>query len=972
MVKMIRLSLDTPRKIPKLYNKKYIMNLKSKLLSLAILVTLISIFSCTTKQQSNFKAEWPSVSNVTHPWTRWWWHGSAVTKKDLNANMEELKKAGFGGVEVTAIYGTKGYEKKDISFFSPEWMKIFKYTLEEGQKLGLEVDLNNASGWPFGGPWVSAADACKEVKYKTYTLKSGKKLNEKVEFIQQPLVRAVGHKVDISQVKFPISSNTNLQELALDQVRFKRKLPLQVLIAYDENGEKIDLTNNVKKDGTLDWTAPDGNWKLYAVFQGWHGKMVERASKGGEGNVIDHFSENAVKHYLGYFDKNAEGVQLNGIRAFFNDSYEVDDSQGEADWTPLFFEDFKKYRGYDLKDYLPALFGNDSEEMNDRVLCDFRETISDLLLDKFTKVWRQWSRKYNAVVRDQAHGSPANILDLYAESDIPETEGESALRMKMATSAGHVSGKPLISAEAATWLNEHFLSTLSEVKKSFDRYFANGVNHLVYHGTPYSPVSAEWPGWLFYASVHFAPTNTWWEDLKTINAYVTNCQSFLQSSKPANDVLLYFPIYDAWSQKGKSMLEHFGAKDEVLTKGLGQMLLKNGYTFDYISDKQIDQLTVDDNKILSNNSEYKTIIIPDCDYISLTTIQKIISLAKAGATVIMQNDFPKDVPGLNDLKHRQEVYQNIKSEIKFNSQNDYATSQVGDGKLIKGNDLKTILNDIKVLPETMVKDGLWFNRVNREEGICYFISNWGDKDIDQWIQVRSTGKVAVWFNPMNKQFGKAEVRNLSEGHPEVYLKLRKGETLILQWYPTEQNIDDYKVYEKTSDVINLDGEWKINFVKGVPTLPDSYTTKKLESWTEHSNELRWFSGTASYKTTFVKPDFKAAAYLLNLGKVCESADVYLNGKKLATLVGPEYQLTITADKLQDKNNLELQVTNLMANRIIDMDKKGINYKKFYNVNFAAHDRKDMDKNGLFTAKNWKPLESGLIGPVTLTGLQSKK
>ncbi len=570
--------------------KKYFLYSKTKWLLVALLLTLISAFSYSTKQQSNYKAKWPPVNNITHPWTRWWWHGSAVTKKDLNENLEELKNAGFGGVEVTAIYGTKGYEKQNISFFSPEWMNMFQYTLEQGQKLGLGIDLDNTSGWPFGGQWVSADDACKEVSYKIYTLKSGEKLNEKVEFIQQPLVRAVGHKVDISEVKFPISSNTNLQELALDQVRFKKKLPLETLIAYNEKGTNVDLTNRVSKDGTLDWIAPDGAWKLYAVFQGWHGKMVERASKGGEGNVIDHFSENAVKHYLEFFDENAKDFQLKGINAFFNDSYEVDDSQGEADWTPLFFEEFKKYRGYDLKNYLPALFGNDSEDMNERVLCDYRETISDLLLDKFTKVWKQWSRKYNAVVRDQAHGSPANILDLYAASDIPETEGESALRMKMATSAGHVSGKPIISAEAATWLNEHFLSTLSDVKKSFDRYFANGVNHLVYHGTPYSPVSEKWPGWLFYASVHFAPTNTWWEDLKTINSYVTNCQSFLQSSKPDNDILLYFPIYDAWSQRGKSMLKHFGTQNEELTEGLGEMLLNNDYTFDYISDKQIQAI----------------------------------------------------------------------------------------------------------------------------------------------------------------------------------------------------------------------------------------------------------------------------------------------------------------------------------------------------------------------------------------------
>ena len=946
---------------------------KSKWLNFTILLTLtFSFSSCSIKQQSNYKAEWPSVSNITQPWTRLWWHGSAVNKKDLTANLEEIKNAGFGGVEVTSIYGTKSYEKEDISFLSPEWMDVINFTLLEGQRLDLGIDLANASGWPFGGKWISADDACKNVRYKIYKLKEGERLKEKIEFIEEPLVRAVGHKVNISEVKFPISSNTNLQELALDQVRFEKKLPLQILIAYNENGEKIDLTNKVKKNGTLDWIAPDGNWKLYAVFQGWHGKMVERASKGGEGNVIDHFSENAVKQYLEFFDKNAEDIRLKDIRAFFNDSYEVDDAQGEADWTPLFFKEFEKYRGYDLKNYLPALFGNDSEEINEKVLCDYRETISDLLLDRFTKIWKQWSSKYNAVVRNQAHGSPANILDLYAASDIPETEGVSVLLIKMATSAGHVSGKSLISAEAATWLNEHFLSTLSEVKKNLDRYFANGVNHLVYHGTPYSPGSEEWPGWMFYASVHFAPTNTWWEDLKTINSYVTKCQSFLQSSKPANDILLYFPIYDAWSERGKSMLKHFGTQNEELTKDISEMLLANGYTFDYISDKQIKQLTVEDKKILSDNSEYKTIIIPNCDYIPLTTIQKVINLAQEGATVILQNDFPKEIPGLNDLNYRQEAYQQIKNEIKFNSQNGYESSQVGKGKLIKGNDLKIILDDIEVLPESMTKNGLWFNRVNRKEGICYFISNWTDKDIDQWIQFRSTGKEAVWFNPMNKQIGKAKVRNLSEGYAEVYTKLGKGETLILQWYPTNQNVEDYKFYEKTNNVMNLDGEWKVGFVNGGPTLPNAYTTKKLESWTEHSDELKWFSGTASYKTTFNKPNFKAVAYMLDLGKVCESATVYLNGEKLATLVGPEFQLIIEEDKLQNTNNLEVQVTNLMANRIISMDKKGDNYKKFYNINFAARDRENLDKNGLFTTKNWEPLESGLIGPVKIIGLSYKE
>ena len=235
-------------------------------------------------------------------------------------------------------------------------------------------------------------------------------------------------------------------------------------MGYSEDGKVVDLTSKVDKEGTLQWTAPEGNWKLYAVFSGWHGKMVERAGPGGEGNVIDHFSAHALKNYLQHFDDAFKGQDLKSLRAFFNDSYEVDDARGVADFTPALFEEFKKRRGYDLKENLPALFGQDSEEKNIRVLCDYRETISEMVLDNFTKQWKAWAHANSAVVRNQAHGSPANILDLYATVDIPEIEGVEPLRIKMASSAGNVTGKALVSSESATWLNEHFESSLSDIK----------------------------------------------------------------------------------------------------------------------------------------------------------------------------------------------------------------------------------------------------------------------------------------------------------------------------------------------------------------------------------------------------------------------------------------------------------------------------------------------------------------------------
>jgi len=100
--------------------------------------------------------------------------------------------------------------------------------------------------------------------------------------------------------------------------------------------------------------------------------------------------------------------------------------------------------------------------------------------------------------------------------------------------------------------------------------------------------------------------------------------------------------------------------------------------------------------------------------------------------------------------------------------------------------------------------------------------------------------------------------------------------------------------------------------------------------------------------------------------VAQSARVQLNGKELGTLIGPVYQVFVPKEQLQATNNLTVTVSNGMANRVIDMDKNHVEYRKFYNVNLAAKLKENRNEQGLFTTEKWTPQESGLLGPVTLT------
>ncbi len=969
---------------------------------LSLLFLLVFGISCV-EQNGQAEVGWTGETMVTKPWTRWWWQGSAVTKEGISHELEVLKEAGFGGVEITPIYGVAGYEEQFIPFLSEKWVEMLLHTLQEAERLGLGVDMATGTGWPFGGPWIDEDYACKNFVYKTFELKSGEALTEKIKYTQEPFVRAVGNQIyemhgiykvegqqpkgtineplmkrrrneiTIDQLVQPISANQNLQLLALDQVRFERDLPVVAIMAYSESGEKINLMDQLQENGSLNWTAPEGSWTIYALFEGDHGKMVERAAPGGEGNVLDHFSQEAIDKYLSKFDSAFTNQDIRTLRAFFNDSYEVDDARGSADWTPTLIDEFEKRRGYDLRNYLPALFGNDEDAINERVLCDYRETISELLFDNFTQRWKDWASTKDAIIRNQAHGSPANILDLYALSDIPETEGNEALRAKMATSAAHVSGKELASSESATWLNEHFLSNLSDIKNAVDLFLLNGVNHVFYHGTNYSPSDDPWPGWLFYAAIHANDRNPLWNDFVALNGYINRCQSFLQAGHIDNDILLYYPVYDRFSTPGREMIEHFDGVEEQFEgtyfKVAAEEMLEKGYAFDFISDMQIQGLEYKAGELFSGEITYQTIVVPFCKYIPQSTFQKLIDLANSGANVIFYNNLPTHFSGLANLEEKEAELGEIKSSLEFINKNGAEIHEQGGGKLIKGENLETLLTTVSVERESLTDQGLQFIRRERNGQTFYFIKNASESEFDGWVKINAVGETAMLYDPMNGNFGKVKTR--SEGDTnQIYLQLNSQESVFVEIF--DKNVEGPEFnYFKEAETIQIEGEWGISFYNESLENEITVTLNSLTSWPNiEDNDLGSFSGTARYTLKFDHPELKNEMFRLDLGEVHESAKIILNGKEVGTLIGPVYEIDFSSDMLKENENiLEIDVSNLMVNRIIDLEKQDVMWKKFYNVNFPARLQENRGEDGLFTAKNWEPITSGLLGPVRLIALE---
>ncbi|MBK0369284.1 glycosyl hydrolase [Flavobacterium agrisoli] len=920
-----------------------------------IFLLLVLTFCLETSAQtvSNFRLQ--EIKNTNQPWTRWWWMGSAVDKPNLKKTLNDFHKAGIGGVEITPIYGVKGEENNFIDFLSPKWLDMLDYTIHISDSLHMQVDMVLGTGWPYGGAQVTLENAATKLLIEKFEVKKGEKINREI--------LPGKNEKNPAELLYVIACGENGTILDLTKEIKQKKIDWQKSKIENKN------TETVVKNNQLDWKATKTNYTIYAVFSGKTGQKVKRAAPGGNGFTVDHYSETAFNEYVQPFNEVFKGRE-GKIRAIFNDSYEV----YGTDFTPDFFEEFLKRRGYDLKKHLPDLISTTDNEKGNRIKADYRETISDLLLNRFDKTWTAWANSKKMKTKLQAHGSPGNLIDLYASADIPECETFGSMpydipgfrreaddirqgdadpvMLKFSSSAAHIAGKPLVSSETFTWLRDHFKTALSQCKPEVEDLFLNGVNHTFLHGSTYSPDRAKWPGWKFYASVNFNTNNTIWEDVPALFSYIANCQSLLQQGNPDNEILMYWPIYDAWNKYNEGSL-FLQFKIHSLNEWLyhtsfydtTKELMGKGYSVDFISDQFIAEAKVENGFLVVPGGTFKAMVIPESKNMPLQTLQKLIELKKAGANIIFKG-LPETVPGYFELeKQNKELQQLITSNSTI---------------LNPKSDVAAQLANSSILPETLVNTGLKFIRRTLDGEKLYYIVNHTSKTIDQMIPIQIGQKEVVLFDPLTKISGNAQVEK-SANQTLVKVKLEPGQSLFLI---TEKSATQSKwnYWNPISEPITLNGKWQIDFDKGGPELPPSATTENLESWTKLSPQAEAFSGSATYTLTFNAPKNKAENWSLNLGNVRESAKVWLNGTYIGTAWSVPYKLNIGKLK-SGKNELKIQVTNLAANRVRDMELKGQEWKIFYEINMVDKDYKKFD------ATKWNPTPSGLLGPVTITPLQ---
>ncbi len=690
------------------------------------------------------------------------------------------------------------------------------------------------------------------------------------------------------------------------------------------------------------------------------GQKVKRAAPGGEGLVLDHFDMKAFAKYSHTFVPLLKKA-YSPLRAIYNDSYEAYGSN----YTPELFSAFQRLNGYDLRKHFDVLSKKKAEsEEENQIFADYHRTMSTLLQHNFALPFDHWINSMGFTSRNQAHGSPGNLLDLYAAADIPEAEffgskpfdipgyrvdpaydsttfGIPDIRaLKLASSAANLTGKKLVSAETATWLGNHFKVSIAQVKPVLDQVFVGGVNHVFFHGATYSPPEVAWPGWLFYASTNFNPQSHFWEAMPALNKYIENVQTILQSNPTDSDALLYFPMEDVWhNHNGSGKLHtlelHANSREWLKNTSFGHwagLLQDKGFSVDYISDDLLSDLELSPSKTFKTRAggNYKVLLIPAAHYISVETLERLAKWVKQGYPVYFLEHLPLHLNTYNQTKEAKERWEIARTALLMRVLSDPADQ----------------LSRLGVSVESMAAKGLSFIRKKTPKGAAYFITNLNAQFTEGSISLKKlAGNYELW-DPLT------DAKSYGKKGSDAWLSLAPGQSVIIQ-----------PVAKTPSVLVSVVPKVRTEIEPGNLRVQIGEKSVSIPEFTYYTFVDTTKADTPSARYTFdltLSSDQIAQAKVLHLAELRDMAKVRINGKDLGVIWSLPFQLAIPEGILQEQNTVEIEVISNAANRIRKMDQQGVVWKNFYEINFVDIRYKPFD------ASKWAIEAGGMQGKLYFT------
>ncbi len=825
---------------------------------------------------------------------RWWWNGNKVTEAEIIRELDMLKDAGIGGVEINPIEFpgddsiTLGAESLD--WLSDDWVKMVDVCLREAAKRDITCDLLVGSGWPFGGKFLPREHQSKILIPGNKILKGSVQVSYPIEELCKDTIPKIN--------SLNPDSHYELFDIRLVNADMKE---------FDPGRELISLV----KDGSITIDIPEGNYILYYLVLHSGFQNVIHGSPGADGPVVNHYNESAVKDYLenmstGLFSK--LGKLPSNFRSMFIDSIELDG----ANWAEDMPEQFKKRRGYEVRGYLPFIlfkteymgipvagsqiqYASDVEDIIRRVRYDFEITRVELFRERFIEVFHQWCNQLGLKSRMQAYGHGCHPVDANLVIDIPECEtwlfsttgttiGNNGMTAKAFTmsnkfvsSGARLSGKRIVSCEEFTNTSMAFNATMAQLKIASDMSIISGVTHSVLHGFNYSPPEAPFPGWVRYGTF-FDERNTWWPYFKNWVNYKTRLTAVFQSHDLFSSVAVFHPLADLWSDHGTQRDPWPKNKRPSFAHSIWQAIHQNGNGCDLVSDLIVQQSEIKNRKLTFGPRKYTALLMMEVESLEPETAEKIKRFAEAGGTVVFIEHLPSKSPGFQKYEIKDQAVRELMKQLVQFSPECLVPSPVNENLI---DWYAGIQQKFNIHPYLKIEKPVDFiNQVyyKGENNHLFFIANYNlerkhSTKIDflemegktPWIWDAHTGERLIYphskENPgsLELHFGPCESKLI------VYADDLKGEMY-------QVDLPDY------SDPLEISSNWKVKFYP-VAGEPFSQKWDKLMDLKDN-NQLKTFAGEIIYETEFQVENSQQYSFV-NTGDVNHGiTELWLNGEYL--------------------------------------------------------------------------------------------
>jgi hypothetical protein len=718
----------------------------------------------------------------------------------------------------------------------------------------------------------------------------------------------------------------------------------------------VDLTSRVHADGSLDWTAPKGEWTVLRLGYSLIGITNHPASPEGTGLEVDKLNRDHVKAYLeSYLDRYAAflGPDLMGARGLHgmvNDSWEA----GAQNWTESLPQEFRARRGYALTRWMPVLTGRivDSAAASDGFLWDFRRTLGELLAEnhyaQLDTILKSRSMIHYVESHESGRAFIGDGMDAKRTATVPmsatwvsgnnPTAGYDA-DVRESASVAHLYGQNLVAAESLTTSGPAFAYAPVDLKATADRMLSNGLNRFVIHTSVHQPLDDKAPGFtLGPFGQYFTRQETWADQAGAWISYLARSAYLLQQGHFVADVLYYY------------------GEDSNITALYGASLpqVPAGYAYDFANPHALTLMKVQDGALTTaSGMRYRVLALdPRTRWMSLEVLRRIAALVHDGATIV--GDKPQNTPSLADDTaefHRL-------ADAVWGAGKPLGSNRYGKGQVIHAATLAEAMTTLGIAsdlsyPGSASEAQLVYVHRRLDEGDLYYVSSRKPAAASIEASFRVAGRAPeLWYADTGRR--EPASYRIEAGRTIVTLPLAAQDAVFVIFRQPTTAAERRVPLPTHSVVATLEGPWPLTF-QAARGAPSSAVLPQLASWTTNADAgIRYFSGTATYHRTLdVQRAWLTAGSRaeLDLGAVKSVAEIVVNGHSAGVLWKAPYTIDLTDALRVGSNDLEIRVTNLWPNRMIGDKQPGAS-----KITFATLDPYKADS---------PLLESGLLGPVRI-------